>query len=94
MPYEGRGSFTPEYGRGIHSPACSLWAISGLARCDVIDQMQAERPPRGGPSISFDVSFVQAASTCAFRFLRQPSSPITPRPEVKSGRAAGSGVAE
>ena len=29
-----------------------------------------------------------------FRFLRQPNSPIAPRPVAKSGRAAGSGVAE
>ena len=28
-----------------------------------------------------------------FRFLRQPSRPNAPRPEAKSGRAAGSGVA-
>src|ERR1019366_9996834 len=35
--------------------------------------------------------FDQAAS--AFRFLRQPSRPNAPRPEAKSGRAAGRGVA-
>ena len=29
----------------------------------------------------------------AFRFLRQPSSPIAPRPVAKRGRAAGRGVA-
>ena len=35
--------------------------------------------------------FVQATA-CAFRFLRQPSRPIAPRPVAKSGRAAGTGV--
>jgi hypothetical protein len=29
-----------------------------------------------------------------FRFLRQPSRPNAPRPVTKSGRAAGSGVAD
>jgi hypothetical protein len=37
--------------------------------------------------------FVQAATACAFRFLRQPNRPIAPRPVAKSGSAAGSGVA-
>jgi hypothetical protein len=35
--------------------------------------------------------FVQATA-CAFRFLRQPSRPIAPRPVANSGRAAGTGV--
>ena len=38
-----------------------------------------------------DQVFDQAAS-CAFRFLRQPSRPNTPRPVAKSGKAVGSGV--
>src|SRR5262249_28123518 len=37
--------------------------------------------------------FRHAASAAAFRFLRHPNSPKTPRPVAKSGRAAGSGVA-
>ena len=36
--------------------------------------------------------FVQATAR-AFRFLRQPSRPIAPRPVAKRGRAAGTGVA-
>jgi hypothetical protein len=41
-----------------------------------------------------DQVFDQAAAIAAasFRFLRQPSRPIAPRPAAKSGRAAGSGV--
>ena len=34
----------------------------------------------------------KAAAAVAFRLLRQPSRPITPRPVAKSGRAAGMGV--
>jgi hypothetical protein len=42
-----------------------------------------------------DPVFDQAAAiaSASFRFLRQPSRPITPRPVAKSGRAAGRGVA-
>jgi hypothetical protein len=40
------------------------------------------------------IGMVQAAETAMpFRFLRQPSQPITPRPDAKSGSAGGSGVA-
>ena len=35
----------------------------------------------------------QAASGADFFFLRQPNSPIAPRPVLKSGRVAGRGVA-
>ena len=35
---------------------------------------------------------VLLATACALRFLRQPNKPSAPRPEAKSGRAAGSGV--
>ena len=38
--------------------------------------------------------FDQAAIAAAFRFLRQPSKPNAPRPEAKSGSAAGRGVAD
>src|SRR5208283_102818 len=38
--------------------------------------------------------FAQAASAAAFRYLRQPSRPIAPRPVAKSGSAAGSGVCD
>jgi hypothetical protein len=41
------------------------------------------------------VFFVQAAIVAAFfRFLLQPKKPNAPRPVAKSGRAAGTGVAE
>ena len=39
------------------------------------------------------VGHVPAIAATVFRFLRQPSRPITPRPVAKSGRAAGRGVA-
>jgi hypothetical protein len=40
--------------------------------------------------------FNQAAASAAafFRFLRQLNRPIAPRPEAKSGSAAGNGVSE
>jgi len=42
-----------------------------------------------------DQAVCQAAAIAAafFRFLRQPSRPIAPRPVAKSGKAAGRGVA-
>ena len=53
-----------------------------------------KRPPRGGLSEIRIMRFDQAATAATFfRFLRQPSRPSTPRPVVKSGRAAGRGVA-
>ena len=38
--------------------------------------------------------FDYAVSAAAFFFLRQPSKPKPPRPDAKSGRAAGNGVAK
>src|SRR5262245_17493061 len=38
--------------------------------------------------------FRYAANAADFFFLRQPSKPNAPRPVAKSGRAAGSGMAE
>ena len=38
--------------------------------------------------------FVQAASACAFRFLRRASRPEPPTPVAKSGKAAGRGVTQ
>ncbi len=52
---------------------------------------QLRRSPRKPVSGGF---FDQAASAAAFRFLRQPSRPIAPRPVAKSGSAAGNGVAD
>jgi hypothetical protein len=48
---------------------------------------------RAGPS-KIRSGFFQVASAAAFLFLRQPSRPNAPRPEAKSGRAAGRGVAD
>ena len=37
-------------------------------------------------------SFAQAESTAAFRFLRQPSRPNSPKPEVRNASVPGRGV--
>jgi hypothetical protein len=44
------------------------------------------------PSMFWSMLCFVQATVCAFRFLRHPSRPNTPRPVAKSGRAAGSGV--
>jgi hypothetical protein len=51
---------------------------------------------RGGLSEVRSGVFDQAAASAEafFRFLRQPNRPNAPRPLAKSGRAAGSGVAD
>jgi hypothetical protein len=49
----------------------------------------ASRRSLRNPIACFDQA---AAATCAFRFLRQPNGPITPKPVAKSGSAAGIGV--
>jgi len=42
------------------------------------------------PTLDLPATRVEATATsAAFRFLRQPSTPITPSPPAKSGRAAG-----
>jgi hypothetical protein len=55
----------------------------------VLQRKTAARRSLRNPIRCFDQA---AASAAAFRFLRQPSKPNAPRPEAKSGRAAGSGV--
>jgi hypothetical protein len=42
----------------------------------------------------FDFDQAARARAAAFRFLRQPSIPIAPRPVAKSGKDAGSGVSD
>ena len=59
---------------------------------NIIGEARTERPPTGAVLRNSNRCFDQAAAS-AFRFLRQPSRPNAPRPQAKSGSAAGSGVA-
>jgi hypothetical protein len=64
----------------------------------IVDTLPRTVQPHGmsGPEVKRLAGAVrftdQAATATAFRFLRQPSRPIAPRPVAKSGRVAGSGV--
>ena len=52
----------------------------------------ANESPGPPPGALLSERFAYAKAATAFRFLRQPSRPIAPRPVAKSGRAVGSGV--
>ena len=68
---------------------CPLCADSGHSPNDT--RKQKDRLAAVSPK-SDQVFFDQAAAW-AFRFLRQPSKPIKPRPVANSGSAPGSGTA-
>ena len=64
------------------------WAEGGMANTET------ERRKTASRRSIFELKFVNdQAASAAFRFLRQPNRPNAPRPEAKSGSAAGTGVA-
>ena len=70
---------------GVHVPQTCTWPRRG----DPITFRSASTDgwecPRGAPSMfSFNVSFVQATTARALRFLRHPNRPITQRPVATS----------
>src|SRR5580692_316394 len=82
--------FTPKSCRDSCLTARSVWATSRLMlRNGRIRKTASRRSVRNRIRC-----FVQAAAkvVAVFRLLRQPNKPNAPRPEAKSGKAAGSGV--
>jgi hypothetical protein len=71
------------HGRTIHC------AISGLMHRNMIG---AKRKTASRRSLRNAITYIDQATSLAFRILRQPSRPKAPRPLAKSGNVAGKGV--